>query len=100
MFGQERLASLVTSFGYYAGRFEILLGLVLLGLATIFLRLNTRRNRDSRDMDRGLRLLTTMLVGAIMILLTRTPSRNPRDGRARIRAREAELRLTPQPYLS
>ncbi len=68
---------LVTSLGYYLAKFEVLLGLILLGLATVLLRLQSKTRGASGDSGPGLRFITMMLVGAVMILMSRRILRTP-----------------------
>ncbi len=48
----------------------MLLGLVSLGLAAFLLRFEARRHAGATDLELRLRLMTTVLTGAIMMLAT------------------------------
>ncbi len=69
--------ALVTSLGYYMAKFQLLLGLISLGLAAVLLRLQSKTRGPSGDSDPGLRFITTMLVGTVMILMSRRILRTP-----------------------
>ncbi len=70
MHRQEGHRSLASNVFYWFGRVEMLLGLLSLGLAAFLLRFEARRHVGATDLELRLRLMTTVLTRAIVVLAT------------------------------